>query len=57
MGKYGGIIIMIMPIDVFYQSLGRMKQDQFNPLSPHDALKHHFSSLIADLIFIQLRVF
>ena len=23
----------------------------FNPLSPHDALKHHFTSLKTDLIF------
>ena len=28
----------------------------FNPLSPHDALKHHFTSLEADLIFLQLGV-
>ena len=28
-----------------------------NPLSPHDALKHHFTSLKTDLIFPQLRVF
>ena len=28
----------------------------FNPLSPHDALKHHFTSLKADLIFLQQRV-
>ena len=28
----------------------------FNPLSPHDALKHHFTSLKTDLIFIQLGV-
>ena len=28
-----------------------------NPLSPHDALKHHFTSLKTDLIFLQLRVF
>ena len=26
----------------------------FNPLSPRDALKHHFTSLKADLIFLQL---
>ena len=25
-----------------------------NPLSPHDALKHHFTSLKTDLIFLQL---
>ena len=28
-----------------------------NPLSPHDALKHHFTSLKTDLIFLQLRSF
>ena len=27
-----------------------------NPLSPHDALKHNFTSLKTDLIFLQLRV-
>ena len=27
-----------------------------NPLSPHDALKHHFTSLKIYLIFLQLRV-
>ena len=26
----------------------------FNPLSPYDALKHHFTSLESDLIFLQL---
>ena len=26
-----------------------------NPLSPHDALKHHSTSLNSDLIFLQLR--
>ena len=28
----------------------------FNPLSPHDALKHHFTSLKTYLIFLQLGV-
>ena len=28
----------------------------FNPLSPHDALKQHFTSLKTDLIFLQSRV-
>ena len=32
------------------------RQSCFNPLSPHDALKHHFTSLKTDLIFLQLRV-
>ena len=27
-----------------------------NPLSPHDALKHHFTSLKTSLIFLQPRV-
>ena len=28
----------------------------FNSLSPHDALKHHFTFLKTDLIFLQLGV-
>ena len=28
----------------------------FNPLSPHDALKHHFTSLKTQLISLQLGV-
>ena len=28
----------------------------FTPLSPHDALKHHFTSLKTDFIFLQQRV-
>ena len=28
----------------------------FNPLDPHDALKHHFTSLKTDLILLQLGV-
>ena len=28
----------------------------FNPLSPHDALKHHFTPLKTDLILLQPRV-
>ena len=27
-----------------------------NPLTPHDALKHHFTSLKTDLIFLQLGI-
>ena len=30
--------------------------EHLNPLSPHDALKHHFTSLKTDLIFLQLSV-
>ena len=29
---------------------------RFNPLSPHDALKHHLTSLKIDFIFLQPRV-
>ena len=32
------------------------KITMINPLSPHDVLKHHFTSLKTDLIFLQLRV-
>ena len=28
----------------------------FNPLNPYDALKHHFTSLKTELIFLQRRV-
>ena len=30
--------------------------EHFNPLSPQDALKHHFTFLKTDLIFLQIRV-
>ena len=33
-----------------------VKSLTINPLSPHDALKHHFTSLKTDLIFLQPRV-
>ena len=32
------------------------KCQRFNPLSPHNALKHHFTSLKTDLILLQQRV-
>ena len=35
---------------------GRTTNNLKNPLSPHDALKHHFTSLKTDLIFLQLGV-
>ena len=31
------------------------KRDSFNPLSPHDALKHHFTSLKKHLTSVQPR--
>ena len=33
-----------------------MTSASFNPLSPHDALKHHFTSLKTQLISLQLGV-
>ena len=36
---------------VFYKIIQR-----FNPLSPHDALKHHFTSQKIHLILLQLEV-
>ena len=33
-----------------------VKRNIISPLSPHDALKHHFKPLKTDLIFPQLRV-
>ena len=40
-----------------FQSLaGLMTPIEINPLIPHDALKHHFTSLKRDLIFLQLMV-
>ena len=34
-----------------------MNEKTFNPLSPHDALKHHFTSLKTYLILLLLRGF
>ena len=43
---------------VCYQIIGGLTYKLlFNPLSPHDVLKHHFTSLKTYLIFPQLRVF
>ena len=40
-----------------FQLLNSQSQiGRVNPLSPHDALKHHFTSLKTDLIFLQLGV-
>ena len=40
-----------------YLKSGKLTSSQMaNPLSPHDALKHHSTSLKTDLIFLQLGV-
>ena len=36
--------------------LAHPNNSQLNPLSPQDALKHHFTSLKTDLIFLLPRV-
>ena len=41
---------------VFNQQTRDVRLMFFNPLSPLDASKHHFTSLRTDLIFLQLRV-
>ena len=46
------------PLDktsIKWESAG-ISRIRVNPLSPHDALKHHFTSVKTDLIFLQLRV-
>ena len=45
-----------LSIKKLYLPLCRYTSLMLNPLSPHDALKHHFTSLKTDLIFLQLRV-
>ena len=42
--------------NVLQTDLMSRSKDDFNPLSPHDALKLHFTSLKTVLIFLQLRV-
>ena len=39
-----------------YSLEARMNPGDINPFSPHDALKHHFTSLKTDFIFQQLGV-
>ena len=42
--------------DLVWNMLNLSSAEIFNPLSPHDALKHHFTSLKTGFIFLQLRV-
>ena len=41
---------------LFNFRLNIYKSWMFYPLSPHDAIRHHFTSLKRDLIFLQPRV-
>ena len=46
-----------MPSEQVHSSRHKtLNQCLFNPLRPHDALKHHFTSLKTNLIFLQQRV-
>ena len=40
--------------DAFFSGDKGTNRVTVNPLSPHDALKHHFTSLKTGLIFLQL---
>ena len=44
---------MVPPYHYCTTNAVAMNITSFNPLCPHDALKHHFTSLKTDLIFIQ----
>ena len=46
-------LIMIWGIQSYHVVV---RNNSINPLNPHDALKHHFTSLKADLISQQLGV-
>ena len=49
--RWQAVVFKVRQVDVSH-----MRQVSFNPLSPHDALKYHFTSLKTDLIFLQLGV-
>ena len=42
-------------ITVFTEQSLHLRRQQFNPLCPDDALRHHDTSLERDLIFLQLK--
>ena len=51
-------LLIACPLHMHDQSFNIHKTlvQRLNPLSPHDALKHHFTSLKTDLIFLQQTV-
>ena len=49
-------IIITSPLSVLAGAVQLRRWDSINPLSPNDALKHHFTCLKKDLIFLQLGV-
>ena len=61
MNKMLIVVYRHMYVHIFFQELDLSTSEEvrlnfFNPLSPHDALKHHFTSLKTDFIFLQPRV-
>ena len=58
--KYKQNVALFKPIsfvsEFHYISNSLTSEIPFDPLSPHDALKHHLKSIKTDLIFLQLRV-
>ena len=48
--------ILILVYQVYLRGEASNRHLGTNPLSPHDALKHHFTSLKTDLISLQQRV-
>ena len=49
-------ILIMRSEGIVKESQASLPYHWLNPLSPHDALKHHFTSLKTDLIFVQQRV-
>ena len=45
---------MCLSMNVSYSNTDGNCESNINPLSPHDALKRHFTSLKTYLIFLQL---
>ena len=54
------VCVFILPKHSFFHftnTLWILQSTLFNPLRPHDALKHHFTSLKTNLIFLQQKGF
>ena len=49
MARQASVQLLMMSERIFLQE-GQKTQVHYNPLSPHDLLKHHFTSLYTDLL-------
>ena len=54
--KYSIAAILLQTSNMYPFVRNNFAKDCFNPLSPYDALKHNFTSVQTDLIFLQLGV-